>query len=151
MATYTATFYSQTPKGIHAGINRINVSWNSGALTASNGDVILLAKLPNGSRLVDFWEDHSTGAATATMDLGLANGTGTGGGASFSCYQSGGAQAAKNRYAIRSQPEPVSTSDSDPNKYGILAAKLIAVSSATGSFILNVCFTYTVDDLIPTG
>ena len=93
MATYTATFYSQTPKGIHAGINRINVSWNSGALTASNGDVILLAKLPNGSRLVDFWEDHSTGAATATMDLGLANGTGTGGGASFSCYQSAGAQA----------------------------------------------------------
>lgn len=151
MATYTATFFAQTPKAVHVGLNRINVSYNSGAATASNGDIIFLAKLPNGARMIDFWEDHSTGAATATMDLGLANGHQNGGIASFSCYATGGAQATKNRYAILSQPPTVSTSDTDPNKYGILAAKVVSVGTATGSFILNLCFTYTVDDLIPTG
>lgn len=145
MATYTATFYANTPKAVHAGVNRINIAYTSTA-SVSAGDIHFLAKLPNGARLVDFWEDHSTGAATCTLDLGLARGTESGGGASLSAYQSAGAQATKNRYAIRSLPPVVSTSDNDPLKYGDLVAKVAAIGTATSIIVMNLCVLYTVDD-----
>ena len=83
MATFTATLYANTPKAVHAGVTAINVSYNHGANTASAGDIIFLAKLPHGARILDFIEDHSTGATSSAVSFGLAKG-GPGGSATHS-------------------------------------------------------------------
>lgn len=145
MATLTSTFFANTPKAVHTGLNVIRIAYaTAGSLSA--GDIIFLAKLPNGARCFDLVEEHSTGAATCTLDLGLAKGTESGGGVSISAFITGGSQATQNRRTVRGIPPLVSTSDNDPDKYGILAAKLATVSSATSGFAMTLQFAYTVDD-----
>src|SRR5690242_10110264 len=100
MATYTASLFANTPKAVHAGVNAISVNYQNGALTASAGDIIFLAKIPHGARIVEVIEDHSTGATAHAVDIGLATGGAAGGGASVSIFIAAGAQATKNRLSV---------------------------------------------------
>lgn len=145
MATYSASLMANTPKANHAGVTAISVSYNGGANTTSAGDIIHLAKIPHGARILDVVEDHSTGATSSALSLGLATGGAAGGGASYSLLLSTVAQAAKNRLGVLGIPPLVSVSDADANRYGILAAKVTEAGTATTSLILNVTVLYSTD------
>lgn len=144
MATTTATLFANTPKGVHAGVNAIAVSYNHGALTASAGDVVFLAKLPHGARIIDFWEDHSTGATSNAVSFGLAKG-GPAGTATLSLLVASGAQATKNRMSVMGIPPVVSVSDADGERWGILGAKLTEAGTATVSLVINAVCIYVTD------
>jgi hypothetical protein len=147
MATYTASLFANTPKAAHTGTNSIVVNYQSGALTSSAGDIIFLAKIPHGARVVEVIEDHSTGATGHAIDIGLATGGAAGGGASYSAFIAAGAQATKNRLSVLGIPPVVSVSDGDPNRYGVLAAKCAVTGTATISLMLNVTVLYTTDNI----
>lgn len=143
MATLTATTFANQPKAVHVGVNSVSGTFNSGATAASIGDVIFLAKLPNGAKFVSIEEDHSTGATALGVSFGLASG-GPAGSATYSCFIASGAQATNNRKNVLGIPAELSLSANDPNSYGILAAK---VESGTGttSLIINFVYNYRMD------
>lgn len=144
MATYTAsTFVNNQPKSVHVGTNSVSGQYNFGATASSVGDVIFLAKIPNGAKFVNIEEDHSTGATAQGVSFGLASG-GPGGSATYSCFIASGAQATVNRRNVLGIPENVSLSANDPNSYGILAAK-VESGSATAALIINFNFSYRLD------
>lgn len=145
MATYSASLMANTPKSIHAGVNAISVTYLSGAVTGSAGDIIHLAKIPHGARILEVIEDHSTPSTAHSISLGFATGGAAGGGASYSMLLSAVAQAAKNRLGVLGIPPLVSVSDGDPNRYGILAAKVAETGTGTISLVLNVTVLYTTD------
>lgn len=147
MATYTASLFANTPKAVHAGTNAIVVNYSSGAVTSSSGDIIYLAKIPHGARVVEVIEDHSTNATGHALDIGFATGGTAGGGASFSALITAGAQATKNRLNVLGIPAVVSVSDGDPNRYGVLSAKCAVTGTATTSLVLNVTVLYTADGI----
>lgn len=146
MATLTATLFANTPKGIHAGVNAVSVQYNFGAATASAGDIVFLAKIPNGARIVEFIEDHSTGATSHAVSFGLAKG-GPGGSATHSLLIASGAQAAKNRLSVLGLPPVVSVSDGEAEKWGILSAKIAEGGTATVSLVINVTCLYVTDGI----
>ena len=146
MAEYTATTYMNPAKKMNSGVNIVAISYDHGANTASAGDIVLLAKLPHGARIVDFWEDHSTGATAAAVSFGLKTG-GPGGSATYSLLIASGAQATKNRYAIMGIPPLVSVSDADGNRFGVLCAKLTESGTATTSMKINCVCIYVTDGL----
>lgn len=144
MATYTSTvFAGYQPKDIEKGVVSVNGSINLGATASSAGDILFLAKIPNGARPLELIVDHTTGATTQVLDYGLSSG-GPAGSATSSCFISGGAQASKLRLSVLGLPALVSLSDNDPLSYGILAAKVVS-GSATTSLIVNFAFLYSMD------
>jgi hypothetical protein len=144
MATYTCTVFNSTPKSVHAGVNSVSGSINLAATASSVGDVIFLAKIPHGASFVSIEADHTTGATAQALSYGLATGGAAGGGASFSAFITSGAQATALRKNVLGLPAVVSVSDNDPNRYGILAAK-VESGTATTSLIVNFVFNYRVD------
>lgn len=146
MATYTTTtFANLQPKAPHVGNTSVSGQINLGATAVSLGDVIFLAKVPNGAVIVDFKEDHSTGSTALALDFGFANGHANGGAPSLSALISGGAQATVNRNAVNgSTGTNVSLSANDTVGYGILAAK-VASGTVTTSLIVNFILSYRVD------
>lgn len=144
MATYTCTVFNATPKSVHAGVNSVSGSINLAATASSVGDVIFLAKIPHGAAFVGIEADHTTGATAQALSYGLATGGTAGGGASFSAFIASGAQATALRKNVLGIPAVVSVSDNDPNRYGILAAK-VESGTATTSLIVNFVFNYRVD------
>ena len=160
--TYTSTTFANAPlKTPHIGNHTITGQFVSTAPTSppnSAGDIIFLAKIPHRAVIVDFAVDHSSTETTFGMKYGLASGAPTGGGASMSCFSASLAVAtAKTRWSggtvqrlangafSGGDPYRVSVSDSDPNRYGIFAAK-IATASASTTFIVNYSVTYRMDD-----
>ena len=154
--TYTATTFNSLPKTLHTGVQQITGQFTSTAPTSppnSLGDIIFLAKIPHGAVIIDFEFDHSTSETTFGMKYGLAKGTEVGGGASFSEYSpslatatvktrySGGTVA---RFATGTDKYQISCSDTDPVRYGILAAK-IGTASASTTFVVNFMVTYRND------
>ena len=144
MADYTATTYMNAPKRVHSGVNAIAINYNSGATALAAADLVLLAKLPHGARIVDFWEDHSTGATAHAISFGLKTG-GPGGSATYSLLISAGAQATKNRLSIMGIPPKVSVSDAAGDRFGILCAKVAETGTATTSLIINCVCLYVCD------
>lgn len=147
MATYTASLFANTPKALHAGVNSIVVNYSSGAVTASSGDVVFLAKIPHGARILEVIEDHSTDATAHAVDIGMATGGAAGGGANLSMFVKAGAQATKNRLNVMGIPAVISVSDGDAGRYGVLAAKTAVTGTATVSLQLNVVVLYTTDGI----
>lgn len=159
--TYTSTVFANSPlKAVHIGTNTIKGQFTSTAPTSppnSLGDVIFLAKIPHGAVITDFAFDHSSTETTFGMKYGLASGWPTGGGASLSFLSpslaiatvktryTGGTIARDAARTTSADPYRISVSDSDPNRYGIVAAK-IATASASTTFIVNFSITYRMDD-----
>lgn len=144
MATYTSTVFANNPaKAVHAGVNSVSGNFNLGSTASSNGDIIFLAKIPNGAKFVSIEEDHSTGATTQALSFGYASG-GPAGSATFSAFIASGAQATLNRKNVAGIPADCSLSANDPNNYGILACK-VESGTATTSLIVNFVFNYRMD------
>lgn len=158
--TYTATTFNSPAKQVHIGVTTVTGQFVSTAPTTppnSLGDVIFLAKIPHGATIVDFAFDHTTAETTFGMKYGLASGHATGGAPSLSCFStslatatvktrwSGGTVIRKSQFAANgTDTDRVSVSDLDPNRYGIVAAK-IATASATTTFVINYSITYRCD------
>ena len=144
MATYTSTVFANNPaKAVHVGVNSVSGTFNLGATASSNGDVIFLAKIPNGAKFVSIEEDHTTGATAQALSFGYASG-GPAGSATYSLFIASGAQATLNRKNVLGLPADCSLSANDPNSYGILAAK-VESGTATTSLIINFVFNYRMD------
>lgn len=145
--TLTTTTFNNPPKFLHAGLIGQGGSYNSGAGTLGTaGDTVFLCKLPHGAQIMDFQEDHSSGATTAVWSFGLTTGCNVGGGATLSLLIAAGVQATVNRRSVNGSTNyQVSVSDSDPNRYGILSATNATGSSATSSLILNWEVIYRMD------
>ena len=145
MATYTSSVMAQQPRRVHAGANVVWGTYSFGATASSAGDIVFLAKIPHGARVVDVRTDHSSGSTALGVSYGLATGTTTGGGASYSAFIASGAQATNLYAAAGTLPFTVSVSDNDPNKYGIFTAKSESGTQTT-SVVVNFRVTYTVDE-----
>jgi hypothetical protein len=143
MATYTSTVYMNVPKFHHIG----NLSQSGTVMfgaASSVGDIVFLAKVPHGAKIVDFAEWHTTGATAQGLSFGFASGIAAGGGADASCLVASGAQAARNSWNMRNMPLTISVSDLDPNKYAVLIGK-IESGTATTSLMVNFNLTYRFD------
>lgn len=145
-ATYTCTVFNNSPKEVHAGDQTISGKM---VLPASSiTDVIFLAKVPHGARIVDFKEYHSNGQTAAVLDFGFTKGIAAGGGGHLSCLIAAGALATMNRMSLAASPTgaplQISLSDADPVRYTALAA--LAVSGTfTISVSLGWSLTYRMD------
>lgn len=144
MATYTASTFAALPRAVHAGVNHLSIFYDHTTNSTSANEVILLAKLPNGARVLDWAETHSV-AGTAALDIGWASGANSGGGADLSALASGVAANTANRLGgVKTCPAVVSVSNNDANKYGILAAKIGTVASSTAGMTIRMMLTYEV-------
>lgn len=145
-ATYTCTVFNNTAKQPVEG----DVTVGGKIVLPANSvtDVIFLAKVPHGARIVDFREYHSNGQTAAVLDFGFTKGIAAGGGGNLSCLISGGAVATMNRLTYAASPTggplQISLSDLDPVRYTALAA--LAVSGTfTISVSLGFSLTYRMD------
>jgi hypothetical protein len=146
-STYTSTVFNASPKGHHIG--NLTVSgqgqWTAGG---SVTDVLFLAKVPHGAKIVDFYEFHSNGQTAAVLDFGFDRGIASGGAGNLSCLVSGGALATMNRLSLAAAPSntpvTISLSDLDPVRYAVLACKAIS-GTFTITVSVNFCLTYRFD------
>src|SRR5260221_1807615 len=93
----TTTFANNPPRAVHAGVNSQSGTFNSGSVVfGSAGDTVFLCKLPHGAIILDFIEDHSTGATTSIWSSGLTTG-GPSGQATLSLLIASGSQDTVNR------------------------------------------------------
>ena len=144
--TLTSTVFDNVLKQVHTGNVTVAGSFSRGATTNTVGDVIFLAKIPHGARIVDMIVDHTCAATALGIEYGLASGAATGGGASLSCFSAALAKATIARLAVLgSQNLRVSVSDSDPNRYGIFSAQL-STGTTTESYAINFSITYRNDE-----
>jgi hypothetical protein len=149
VATYTSSVWLNTPKANQFGNNSVSgvVNWTAAGTV---GDVVFLAKVPNGAKIVDFYEYHTSGQTAAAISFGFDRGIASGGAGNASCLLSSGAIATMNRMTLAASPNTnnapvtISISDLDPIHYVSLTAK-----AESGTFTLTVaisfCLTYRVD------
>jgi|TARA_R110000744_G_scaffold57087_4_gene120166 hypothetical protein len=74
MATLTSTAAASgvPPRATHVGVNSASWSFNSGATDVSiSATTILMGKIPSGATILDVVQQHSTGAASCPMDIGV--------------------------------------------------------------------------------
>lgn len=139
-ATYTCSVFDNMPKAVHAGDQTVGGKITLGAISVT--DVIFLAKVPHGARIVEFREYHSNGQTAAVLDFGFTRGIAAGGAGNLSCLISGGALATMNRMSYAASPSggpiQISLSDADPVRYTALAA--LAVS---GTFTISVSLAWS--------
>ena len=140
-------FANSTVRYLHGGVVSVSgtvVTPDSTTTVPSAGDVTYLCKIPDQAVILEFAEDHTT-LDTMTIDFGLASGTDNGD-ATYSSLISAGSKATLNRRSVLNNSGGVkcSISDSDPNGYGILAAK-IAGGSMTASVTINWQVLYRCD------
>lgn len=149
--TYTATtFTNLQPKQNATGNQTVSGQFKSGANVLSAGDVIFLAKIPHGARIVEFAVDHSTSETNLGVDYGMETGGSiAGGGADLSQFATALARATIIRHNLRrasgNDGYVVSVSDSSAVRYGIFACKPVSGSAST-SFIVNFSITYRCDE-----
>ena len=143
--TYTCTVFDAQPKAVQEGVVSVSGTINSAAVAWSTGDIVFLAKIPHGAKYVSMQVDHSTGATAHAIDYGWAKGGAAGGAASYSALIAAGAQATILTKNVMGVPADVSCSDSDPNRWGILAAKVGVTGTTTTSLFINFIYTYRTD------
>lgn len=149
VSTYTSTGYVNNPiKAPHIGNTTIDgrIQWTAAGTV---GDVLFLAKVPHGARIVDFAEYHTNGQTAAVIKFGFNKGIAAGGGAHASCLVAAGDVGAMNRMSFAaggaSTPLRISLSDTDPVRYATLIGK-----AASGTFTISVSLmfslTYRMDE-----
>lgn len=148
VATYTSTVYANgMPKFQHVGNTTVS---GMGMWTAAGtvGDILFLAKIPHGAKIVDFYEYHTNGQTAAALSFGFDRGIAAGGAGNASCLISSGAVATMNRLSLAAAPSnlpvTISLSDTDPVRYAVLQAKAES-GTFTISVVVNFCLTYRFD------
>ena len=68
LATYTSTVYNNSAKFTHIGNVTVDgtAKWTA---AGSVGDVLFLAKIPNGAKIVDCYEYHTSGQTAAAWSV----------------------------------------------------------------------------------
>ncbi len=149
-ATYTSSVYkNNTAKFNHVGNITVSgqVTWGA---TSTVADIGFLAKVPNGAKIVDFYEYHTTGATAQALSFGFDRGIAIGGAGNLSCLIASGAQATMNRLSLATSPNAgnapivISISDTDPIHWVTLSAKVESGTTTTSLFV-NFCLTYRFD------
>lgn len=139
-ATYTCSVFNNTPKAAHVGNN--SVSGKMVLPASSVGDIMFLAKVPHGAKIVDFAEYHSNGQTAAALSFGFDRGIAAGGGGHASCLIASGALATMNRMSLAASPTgaplQISLSDADPVRYAVFQAK-----AESGTFTISVSLGWT--------
>jgi hypothetical protein len=151
VATYTSTVYAGFgPKQVHVGNVTVSGQYSnlSAATLVTVGDVILLAKIPHGAKIIDMQVDHTTNETALGIQYGLASGAVAGGGASYSCFSATLAKGTVSRITVQ-RPfgqglQAVSVSDNDPNRFAAFCATILSGTAST-SFAINFQVTYTMD------
>lgn len=144
--TYTSTVYTAGGvKDVFIGNQSLSGSM---VYSGSVGDVLLLAKVPHGAKIVDFYEYHSSGQTAAAISFGFDRGIAAGGAGNASCLLASGAIATMNRMSLAAAPGGaplmISLSDLDPVRYAALVGK---AESGTFSITVSIgwCLTYRKD------
>lgn len=149
VATYTSSVYvNNVPKNVHVGNNTVSgkMQWTAAGTV---GDILFMAKVPHGARIVDFAEYHSNGQTAAAISFGFDRGIADGGAGNHSCLIASGAVATMNRMSFANAPSgipvQISLSDTDPVRYAILTGK-----AESGTFTISVSvswsLTYRMDE-----
>lgn len=113
---------------------------NTTDITASANAVrVQLFKVPNGATIVSLTESHSTGAATALVDLGIKDTS-----LSLSAFMSQVTAGQNNQAKTMSLPYTVSITDTQATQYAYLVAG-VTLGTATSSFEMKVNCVYTMD------
>jgi hypothetical protein len=146
MATYSCSVMSGQPRRVHAGLNIVHGQLSLGASASSAGDILFLAKIPNGAVVTNVQCDHSTGATAQGVSYGLANGGTAGGVSTLSAFIASGAQATNLQAIAGTLPYTISCSDNDTLQYGIFAGK-VESGTATTSLVVNFRVSYHVDQV----
>lgn len=139
MATRTASTATRgaQPLAIEKGLNTKVIKYNSGSDSFdASATTVLLAKIPQGATIVDVHGYHSTGSATAPMDVGI--------GSSVSAFISAGAQGLINRASKGVIDYTVSVSADAAVQYEFLKAT-VTLASATTSVKISVSVNYLAD------
>jgi hypothetical protein len=151
VATYTSTVFDNfQPKQNATGNVTVSGQFRGGATAYTVGDIIFLAKVPHGAKIVEFAVDHSTSETALGMDYGMASGGSiAGGGADMSQFAAALAKATiirSNKQRVAGDDgQRVSVSNDSGVRYGIFAVKPVS-GSATTSLIVNFSITYRSDD-----
>ncbi len=148
VGTYTSSVYNNSPKFEHVGNVTVSGVFTQPNALGTVGDILFLAKVPNGAKIVDFYEYHTSGQTAAALSFGFDRGVAAGGAGNLSCLLSSGAIATMNRMTLAASPSnapvTISISDLDPVRYVALAAK-----AESGTFTITVaisfCLTYRFD------
>lgn len=142
VSTYTSSIWEKfPPKAPHIGNTTVQgkMQWTAAGTV---GDVLFLAKVPHGARIVDFAEYHSNGQTAAAISFGFDRGIASGGGGNKSCLVASGAVATMNRMSFAAAPSglplQISLSDTDPLRY----ASLVGLAES-GTFTISVSVTFS--------
>lgn len=142
MATVTATNNAAiATKAVHVGGTNVETEYNG---TLSAGDIVVLARIPHGAKIVDFFSHHTSPASVMAMDLGLAAGAAAGGGGNASVIASALAKNTANRGGLL-LPVTVSLSDNAMPRYTTVQAKVDANMSTTAGCRIRLNLTYLTD------
>src|SRR5690242_12336390 len=132
VTTYTSSVYKNNQPKFQPYAD-VNVSgafkWTAAGTV---GDILFLAKIPHGAKIVDFAEYHTNGQTAAAISFGFSKGTAAGGGGNQSILVSSGALATRNNWNMASAPLQLSLSDLDPTRY----ATLVGVAES-GTFTIS--------------
>lgn len=143
MATVTATVFAATnTRSVHVGPNTVETEYN-GSLSA--GDIVVLARIPHGAKIIDFVEHHTSPASVMATDFGLSAGTVAGGAGNASAIASALAKNTVNRGGLL-LPVTVSLSDNASPRYANFQAKVDANMSTTAGCRIRIALTYLVGE-----
>ena len=145
----SSVFTNMQPKGPHVGVVTVRGTMNFPDATTTKpsvGDIAFLCKVPHGAVITDIRVEH-TCADTIGLDYGVATGTTIGGSASYSAFVSALAKGTISRMSAlnTSAGFTISVSDADPNRYGIVSAKIASVSAATATVTIYFTVEYSYD------
>lgn len=139
MATYTAAAALKEPKGVHAGVNVQNFSWEAAGVTttAATAYSVLLAKIPNKSTVIDLVETHSGPSGSSPADFGVTG--------AISALASAATIGAVNRLsAVGGVNYDISLSDSAAAQYKYLVAT-VTPGTTTATAVIKGAITYVMD------
>ncbi len=142
VSTYTSSVWEKFPPAApHIGNKTVQgkMQWTAAGTV---GDILWMAKVPHGARIIDFAEYHSNGQTAAAISFGFDRGIAAGGGGNKSCLMASGAVATMNRFSFATAPSglplQISLSDTDPLRY----ATLVGLAES-GTFTISVSVTFS--------
>jgi hypothetical protein len=146
MATLTASLAASqgVVRAVHAGVNSISGSYNSGAssLSASGSSIVLLCKLPTSATVLEVIEYHSSGATTSPLNIGIRDGATTS--MSVSVLFAAVTQGAVNRAELQADGPGLFLSATDAENFKYVIASRDG-GSVTTSLKVNFTVLYTMD------
>jgi hypothetical protein len=147
MATLTASLAASqgVVRAVHAGVNSISGSYNSGSsvLSASGQSIVLLCKIPTGATVLEVIEYHSSGADTSPLNIGIRDGVTTS--MSVSVLFSAVTQGAVNRAELQADgPGLFLSAGTSTERFKYLIASRDG-GSLTTSLKVNFTVLYTMD------